>query len=225
MKPRRNNLAGNKYGRLTAISVDHISTGGSAYWRCLCECGNHKIVKASHLKSGAVKSCGCLAREASSKTAKEHLAGRYCARTHGCTNTRLFRIWMAMRRRCSYVKAINYSRYGGRGITVCKEWEESFDSFKNWALSNGYSDNLSIDRINNNGIYEPNNCRWSIATVQGNNRSSCHYITFNGETLTVVEWEAKLRFPRNLIAQRLHRGWSEEKALTTKKGEYVCHKI
>jgi len=225
MNTRREDLTDKVFGRLTAIKLDHITNRGHAYWVCKCLCGNIKIVRASHLKEGAVKSCGCLCRETSSNTAKKYLAGKKYKLTHGCSNTRIFKIWMAMKRRCYYKKAINYSNYGGRGISICAEWLNSFQAFMEWSTNNGYTDNLTIDRINNDGNYEPENCRWASKTTQGNNRSTCHYVTYKGETHTVIEWERKLGLPKNLIAKRLSRKWSVKKAIETPKGDYRCHKI
>jgi hypothetical protein len=214
---KRQELIGCVFGRLTVKKFSHISRGGQSYWVCICTCGKEKTARSSHLKSGSVRSCGCLARECSSKTAKSVLAGKYCKITHNKTHTRVFSIWTAMRARCKNPNSISYKNYGGRGIIVCKEWDSNFITFYNWAMNNGYNDNLTIDRIDNNGNYEPSNCKWSTKKEQANNRRDCHYITYKDKTLTVVQWEEYLGFKRNLISQRLSRGWSEKRALETKR--------
>lgn len=112
------------------------------------------MVPARHLKNGAIKSCGCLLREATSKRRYKH------GESNGRLVTRLYIIWTNMKRRCFYPKDINFHRYGGRGITVCPEWRNNYSLFRFWAILNGYQNNLTIDRINNDGNYEPDNCQW-----------------------------------------------------------------
>lgn len=120
-----------------------------------------------------------------------------------------------MRRRCYDENSINYNYYGLRGITVCDDWKDDFEKFKEWALSSGYDSTLTIDRIENDKGYSPENCRWIGAKEQARNRRSNNVITFNGETHTAVEWEEKLGFSRGTISRRIRsRGWSVERALT-----------
>lgn len=155
MKPLE--LAGMRFGRLAAIEVAP-SDDGARWWRCACDCGRETTARGADLRRGFVSSCGCWRREMP-KT----------RRTHGKSNSRIYRIWQAMRDRTQNPRASRYSYYGGRGIKVCPEWEE-FSVFFEWANSNGYLHSLSIDRIDNDGDYEPKNCRWATQSQQVRNR-------------------------------------------------------
>ena len=133
---------------------------------------------------------------------------------HGKSHTKLYKVWKGMRQRCLNPNKKNYKNYGGRGITMCKEWLDNFEVFEKWAYESGYSDGLSIDRIDNDGNYEPSNCRWTTPFVQANNRRTCHLLTFNGETHNIREWARIIGVRETVIHQRLKRGWSIEKTLT-----------
>lgn len=198
-------LTGKKFGRLTVIKRVENNKFGQLQWLCKCECGNIKKIRGGHLKSGAIKSCGCLNKELTSKRTK----------THGMRNSRIYRIWIHIRNRCYYENYIQYNLYGGRGIKVCEEWKENFGSFYNWAINNGYSNDLTIDRIDVNGDYEPSNCRWVTQKVQANNKRNNHYIEYKNETKTISQWEDVLKIPKGTISRRLYRGWSIERALNT----------
>ena len=170
MKPL--DLVGKKFGRLTAIK--RVGTqNGHVTWLCKCDCGNETVVSASTLKSGYTKSCGCLWKDSiyefnHSERRKE--TTRKAKTKHGMKGTRIYRILQAMRQRCRNSNVPCFKYYGGRGIAVCDEWEKSFQSFYDWSIANGYSDELTIDRIDVNGNYEPSNCRWVSMAEQNKNK-------------------------------------------------------
>ena len=149
-----------KFGRLTAVSLSH-KKNRSEYWNCVCDCGKKVVVRKCHLLSGAIVSCKCYQKEQKIKA---------LSTSRGLSHTRIHRIWENMRNRCYYKKNPQFKYWGGRGITVCKEWKEDFLPFYDWAIANGYADNLSIDRIDVDGNYCPENCRWATAYEQEHNK-------------------------------------------------------
>jgi hypothetical protein len=175
-KARAEDLTGQRFGRLIALHRDESKHRTA--WLCKCDCGNEVIVTSLNLKNGSSNSCGCYQRDRAAESQTKH----------GLCNTRRYCIWSAMIKRCENINDHGYHNYGGRGITICKEWREDFMSFYTWAGSNGYSSNLTIDRIDNNGNYEPANCRW--VTVKENNRNtrSCVYIEIDGSIKTLSGW-------------------------------------
>lgn len=201
-----NNLTGKRFDRLTVESYSHSNTNGRAVWKCVCDCGETLFVKGNALLSGNTKSCGCLKTEKISSL-------KY---SHGLCKTRLYRIWCAMLTRCSNSVFTEFDRYGGRGIKVCDEWQE-FLPFYEWAMANGYADNLTIDRIDNDGDYRPGNCRWATRTEQNNNTKKNHYITYNGKTHTIAEWSRITGIKYGTLINRINNlKWDAEKSLTTK---------
>lgn len=185
-------LTGKRFGRLTVIALDKTVNRKGCFWKCKCDCGNETTVLASRLNIGKTKSCGCLKHD-NYKDGAEYNNIKY---------KRLYSIWAKMRHRCEYEKDVAYESYGGRGITVCKEWHD-FNSFKDWALCNGYSDDLTIDRIDNNAGYSPSNCRWADRVQQANNTRSNRLLTYNGKTMTLSEWSRELGIFKSTIYRRL----------------------
>lgn len=203
-------LTGMKFNRLTVIRQAEKSKSSETRWVCCCDCGNETIVQSNNLKSGLVKSCGCYKHEYLVEAHTIHGG----AKREG-QRTKLYSVWIGMRRRCYDEYDSNYHRYGGRGIVVCDEWKDDFAAFRAWAVKNGYKPHLTIDRIDNNKGYSPDNCRWANAKTQALNRRSNRVATFKGESHTFYEWDEILGFPRGTTSRRItSRGWSTERALT-----------
>ena len=201
-------LTGQRFGRLVALKYVGKTNNGNAKWECQCDCGNIAVVASYCLRSGQTRSCGCLAKE-------RHEAGTH-GQTKGGKHSRLYRIWSGMKTRCfNHNQQYAYGKYGAKGITMCDEWRNSFESFMKWAMDNGYNDTLTIDRINPYGSYCPENCRWETQTEQQNNRSNNHRITFDGETHTVAEWARIKGLSHSAITHRLDRGWPIERIMNT----------
>ena len=168
-------LAGRRFGKLTVIEEVGRTQNGKVIWKCKCDCGGETNAIASNLKNGISKSCGCQRTETLMKRST----------THGGRRTRLYQIWCNMKQRC---KNVNYPDYGGRGIEVCEEWKNSFEAFRDWALANGYRDDLTIERKDVNGDYCPENCTWATRKAQNNNTRNNHFIEYNGQTKTISQW-------------------------------------
>ena len=206
--PKLMNLKGKRYGKLVVLERAPNGSGGMTRWMCLCDCGNKKEVMAKHLKSGAISDCGC---ERSKRMTQRNLK-------HGDSGTKLYNTWCHMRSRCNNPNGIDYPDYGGRGIRVCDEWENSYEAFREWALKSGYQETkkISIDRINVNGDYEPENCRWVDDYTQANNKRDNHYIEYHGERMTLAEAVRKSKTVRYDTAKaRIYKGWNPEEAIDT----------
>lgn len=194
---RTNNLIGRKFGRLTVIGIDERGTR-KTFWVCQCECGNVKSARSDSLQCGAIRSCGCMKKEQD----KINLVAKY---SHKQSGTRIYNIWQGMKGRCNNIYNTDYHRYGGRGIKVCDEWNSSFENFYSWAMFNGYEEDLTIDRIDNNGNYCPENCRWATPKEQCNNRSTTIKITIGNATKSLTEWCEIFELDYNTIKRRHQR--------------------
>ena len=203
-------LTGKRFGRLTVICRDEDIVRKNRKtrptWRCKCDCGNVVTILGESLRRGLSSSCGCFRRD--------ELSNR---KTHGETDSRMYRVWCAIKARCLNKNTVAYKDYGARDITICDDWKSSYESFRDWALCNGYQEKLSIDRIDNNQGYSPENCRWVDAKAQANNRRSNRIYEIDGETHNLTEW-ANLRGvnPKTLYS-RMYSGMSFEEALNYKR--------
>lgn len=204
-------LSGMKFGRWTVVNeAEPIITKSNRrirYWHCICDCGTKRNVRENSLIQGKSMSCGCYHSDIMK------VVGNYNT-IHGMSNSRLYRIFNHMHNRCYNENDIRYNRYGGRGIYVADEWHK-FENFMRWALSNGYKDDLSIDRIDPNGNYCPENCRWAAKSTQSNNKTNNRFYTFNNEIHTIAEWAKVFNIPYKKLWKRLNSGWNIERALTT----------
>lgn len=193
-------LIGTRFGRLIVIEMKG-KKGYEKIYTCRCDCGQTKDVYRSNLMQGRTTSCGCLWKESIRKG------------VHQGRRTRLYRIWTNMKTRCYNPRSPGYNDYGGRGIRICDEWRYDFAAFRDWALANGYSDRLSIERIDYNGNYEPNNCKWVGLEMQSKNRRGNRFITICGETRTLKEWCRALGLNYKTVHSRISRGMDEKEAL------------
>lgn len=201
---------GERFGRLTVIcEVEPKKYGKRCRVRqflCKCDCGNKTIVNMNNLRNGITRSCGCLRKELNKGYIGDCLDKPQQSRLHN--------IWLAMRNRCNSKKGKDYRNYASKGITVCDEWKD-FNTFFKWAINNGYHPSLSIDRIDGNKGYSPDNCRWATSIEQANNIQTNTHLALNGVTHTIPEWSRLLKIDLNVLYYRHYNGWSDEKALTT----------
>ncbi|WP_455945475.1 hypothetical protein [Eubacterium ramulus] len=205
-------LTGERFGRLTVISKGNKRLYGKPTWLCRCDCGRLKYAITQSLKNGDVKSCGCLQRETRRKNAINLNEVRI---HHGMSDSRIYRIYNNMISRCYRKSSNGYENYGDRGIRVCDEWlgKDGFKNFMEWSFANGYSDKLTIDRIDNNGNYEPKNCKWSTRKEQANNTRATIFLEYNGKSHSLTEWSEITGLSKATIYTRLRKGFSNEKAL------------
>lgn len=204
-------LTGCEFERLKVLSFDSVKNG-QKMWKCRCSCGNEVIVSASHLKTGHTRSCGCIQKE---------LAREFCGKLaykHGHSAERLYYVWGAMKRRCYSKKAKNYYNYGGRGIRVCDEWMD-YEKFKEWAYSHGYDDSAvrgktTIDRIDIDGNYCPENCMFISNTEQARNKRNNTHFKYNGKDYIVPELADELGINKSILYNRLYRAnWDVDKVI------------
>ena len=198
---------GSRFGRLTTIGPTFVD-GKVRKVPCRCTCGVEKVLRVDHLKDGSTSSCGCLCAESS----------RARAMKHGEWTTKLWGHWSAMRRRCNTESTGNYYLYGGRGITVCEEWKD-YLAFRAWALANGYADDLSLDRVDVNGDYCPDNCRWVDRKRQARNRRNTIFVEYEGARVPLADLSERFGIDPDLVYARVvNCGWDVHEALTVKKG-------
>lgn len=193
-------LSGQRFGMLTVMRRAYSGKAGAGYhaaWECICDCGKTTTVLSSSLRSGDTRSCGCI-------------SGNH---KHGGRNLRLYSIWTNMKSRVNNPNASRYANYGGRGISICDEWLNSFENFRDWALSNGYADNLSIDRRDNDGNYEPSNCRWVDTKTQMGNTSVSLSLMHEGKIQTLNAWAREKEISASTLCRRLKKGMPLEQAL------------
>lgn len=194
-------MIGKRFGKLVVLEeLPERAKDGQKVYQCICDCGNYKNVRGKDLRSGNTKSCGCLHKSVIT--------------THNKTNNRVYRIYWNMKQRCYNKNKECYKNYGGRGIEVCKEWLDDFMTFYDWAMSHGYDDTLTIDRINVDGNYDPDNCRWVTRKEQQNNRRTNVYLTYNGSSYTISQWSEILNINCRTLCDRYHKGLSIDDILT-----------
>lgn len=199
-------LTGQRFGRLVVLERAAHAKGERVRWRCKCDCGKVTIVLSDKLRCGETRSCGCLQKE---------IVSRYNTKHKKC-DEKLYRIWNDIKQRTGNKNNPRYADYGARGITVCAEWQNDFLAFRTWALTHGYQEGLSIDRIDNDKGYSPDNCRWTTDIQQANNKRNNHIVTYQGKSLTLAEWAKELNISYTALKQRINKlGWSIERALTT----------
>ena len=199
-------MIGKRFGRYTVLEEVPGSNSNHKKYKCICDCGTIKEVDGYYLRSGKIRSCGCWSRDR--------------ARKHGGSNTRLYSVWKNMRNRCYNVKNEEYENYGGRGIKVCDLWLNDFGAFRDFMLSRGYDEKApqgkcTIDRIDNNGNYCPENCRIITIQEQAYNKVNNRIVTFNGKEMTLTEAAREAGLTQKIVFSRIAKGWTEERALNT----------
>ena len=210
-------LTGKRFGRLLVLKREGIDKSKHSTWLCQCDCGNIKVISRPCFRT--TYSCGCLAKELlRNKVLKHNMYG-----------TRLNRIWQRMKTRCNNFNDEHYKNYGGRGIRVCNEWNDSETGFMNfyaWAMQNGYRDDLTIDRIDVNGNYEPSNCRWITNLEQQNNKRTNHIIEYYGKKYTISQLSRLLGINKTTLRNRILNNWKEDElSLPTNYDRYKRNRI
>ena len=201
-------LVGTRVNHLVVMSREGSDKNRNSLWRCRCDCGKEILVRGFTLRSGDIFSCGCESKRST---------------THGESRTKLYHVWQGMKSRCNNPNYHQYHLYGGRGISVCDEWMD-YINFKEWAINNGYKPGLTIDRIDTDGNYCPENCRWVTQKEQQNNKRTNRTITYNGETHSLMEWCELLQLNYERVSSRLDYGWTFEDAISLPKNSYRTDK-
>lgn len=205
---RGKDLTGQRFGRLIVLKDPGERKRREKIWLCECDCGNKTKVVTRYLTSGDTRSCGCYRRESEIKNLSKFW-GKHT--THDLSKTRIYQTWADMKARCNNSNNNAYRHYGGRGIKVCDKWNEDFMNFYNWAMKNGYEDTLTIDRIDVDGNYEPNNCRWANWKTQANNKVKTRKITIYGETKRAYDFEQIYGIKAQLLIDRYDKGYRDDK--------------
>lgn len=214
MSKRTKNLIGQRFGRWVVLEFAGYKNN-KAHWFCKCDCGKEKIVCGKNLTLGKTKSCGCLHNEQLVEYFTKH-----GARSKEKDKTeRLYFTWKNMKSRCFNSSSKYYHRYGGRGINICDEWKNSYVAFKEWAISSGYSEKLTIERIDNNGIYCPENCRWATVKEQSRNRSTNIFLEYKGKTYILKDLATALGVDRKKLKRRIDNGMTVEQAISDIKAK------
>lgn len=203
-------LKGQRFGKLTVVdrAENHVSKGGHifAQWKCVCDCGKETIVQAGSLKRGTTQSCGCLQRETAAKLKAKH----------GHSYDRLYNIWNHMKQRCQNPNNDSYGIYGAEGKMVCDEWAQDFTAFYNWAIENGYTDDLTIDRIDGTKGYSPDNCRWATRKEQANNTRNTCFVVYKGEQKSLSQLAEETGKSKRILYDRIvTRHWDVDRAAET----------
>lgn len=206
--------SGDKFGRLTVIN-EELKIGVKRYFKCLCECGKEKKIHIGVLRNGMTRSCGCLVKENIKKVNEGN-------RVHSMSKDRIYRIWTGMKQRCLNENNDRFKDYGGRGVKLSDEWVIFENFYKD--MHETYSKNLTLDRINNNGDYCKENCKWSTKKEQSRNMRTNNLISFNGKTLTITQLAEINGLKVKTLETRIKRGWGIEKALITPCGKYILKK-
>jgi hypothetical protein len=199
---KKMDLSGQHFGELTVLTDGGRDGNGKTLWRCICSCGTETVKYAFNLRRGRATSCGCTGRNETFKA------------THGQAGTPLYRRWAEMLKRTTNANSGRYADYGGRGIGVHPEWQDSFEAFAR-DMAEGFSPELTLERIDNDRGYEPGNVRWATYVEQARNTRRSHRVEFRGQTRVLVEWCEVLGLSYGAVRQRLYKGWSIERALTT----------
>jgi hypothetical protein len=204
-------LSGQTFGRLIVSSEHKQGSAGGRLWLCHCTCGNKKFVESGYLRTGGTRSCGCLRREKCS------------GKTHGKSYTKTYDCWARIKKRCYNPTRSSFPNYGGRGIIVCERWKNSFENF--FEDMGEIPDGYTIERIDVNGNYCKENCRWATHKEQGRNKRTNRFLTLNGETRCLSEWVEITKISKSTILNRFCRGWTVEKALTTPVQKQIHKKV
>ena len=191
-------LKGQRFGYLVVLQDAGRNKYGDVLWKCRCDCGEEYLVKSVNLTHGFVKSCGCM----TSKMIRDKNKG------HGLCDTKLYSVWGGMKSRCYNPRNREYDNYGGRGIKVCDEWKNNFVKFYEWSMNNGFSEDLTIDRIDVDKDYSPDNCRWITNKEQQRNKRNTRYLTYRGAKKSLMEWSEITGINHSTILDRLQRNWS-----------------